>query len=324
MTLLDSFGRAHTYLRLSITDRCNFRCVYCLPKEGVQWQDRSDLLTYEEIARVVHIFGALGIKKIRITGGEPTMRADIARLIFLLKHILGIEEINMTTNGYTLKKLAKPLLSAGLSRLNVSLDTLDPQTFQKLSRGFSLEPVLTGIQEAKKVGFRNIKINAVLLKGINDRDLWSLLSYCSEHQLSLRFIEYMPFEARWYQCVTEEEIRNQISTKYTLIPQLKNKTTGPAVPYFIPELNLNVGFISPLSKRFCQGCNRLRLMSNGSLRTCLAHEDVPSLRDLLRAGATDTKIAEQIQSQVYGKAEGHFCNVDSGSTFQGIMTKIGG
>ena len=134
----------------------------------------------------------------------------------------------------------------------------------------------------------------------------------------------MPFEVRWHQCITENEIRKKITQKYTLVPQLKNKTTGPAVPYLIPELNLNIGFISPLSKRFCQGCNRLRLASNGSLRTCLAHEDAPSLRDLIRNGATDKQIALQIRTQVYGKAEGHFCNVDSGTNFQGIMTKIGG
>ena len=324
MTLLDSFGRSHTYLRLSVTDRCNFRCVYCLPEEGVQWQKKTELLTYEEMARIVHIFGDLGIRKIRLTGGEPTMRADIARLICLLKQIKGIEEIGMTTNAYTLHKLAQPLFSAGLNHLNISLDTLNPKTFKELSRGFSIQPVLKGIATAQKVGFKKIKINAVLLKDINDGDIWSLLSYCAEKQLSLRFIEYMPFEVRWHQCITENEIRKKITQKYTLVPQLKNKTTGPAVPYLIPELNLNIGFISPLSKRFCQGCNRLRLASNGSLRTCLAHEDAPSLRDLIRNGATDKQIALQIRTQVYGKAEGHFCNVDSGTNFQGIMTKIGG
>lgn len=323
MNLVDSFGRAHTYLRISVTDRCNFRCVYCLPEHGIQWTPKSDILSYEELARIVHVFAQLGIQKIRLTGGEPTMRADICTLIASLCQIEGIQEVNMTTNGYTLPKMAQPLYDAGLRKLNISLDTLDAESFHKMSRGFSIEPVLRGIERAREIGF-SLKINAVILNGINENAIFPLLDFCAPRNIVLRFIEYMPFETRWHQCVTSAEIQNRISQRYTLYPLSSDSLSGPAQTYWIPEQNMRVGFISPLSNKFCASCNRLRLSCKGELRTCLAHEEAPSLGSLLRNNATDTQLKHQILQQVLGKKEGHFCEVESGTPFQGVMTRIGG
>ena len=324
MTLLDSFGRSHSYLRVSVTDRCNFRCVYCLPEEGLQWTPKSQILSYEEIARLVHIFADLGIRKIRLTGGEPTMRADICHLVSSLSQIRGITDVNMTTNGYTLPKLAKKLYDAGLKKMNVSLDTLDPEVFHALSRGFSIDPVLRGLSLAKELGYR-IKLNAVLLKGINEESMFPLIEYCAKHDFTLRFIEYMPFEARWHQCLSNDEIRKRISKRYTLQPMLHSAhTAGPAQQEWIVETGSPIGFISPLSNRFCSSCNRLRLSAKGELRTCLAHEDAPSLGSLLRRSASDEEIKTHIRMQVQGKKEGHFCEEESGTLFEGVMTRIGG
>lgn len=328
MSLIDSFGRSHTYLRISVTDRCNFRCVYCLPEDGISWTPKGEILSYEELARLVHIFAQLGIQKIRLTGGEPTMRADICTLVESLTQIKGIKEVNMTTNGYTLPKLAKPLFTAGLNRANISLDTLDPQTFHKMSRGFSITPVLEGIKQALSVGF-TLKLNAVVLKDTNEDAIFPLIDYCAAHKITLRFIEYMPFEARWHACITSQEIQNRIAERFTLSPIHDKHSSdplhsGPAQNFWLGEKNMVVGFISPLSNRFCSSCNRLRLSAKGELRTCLAHEDTPSLGMLIRNNATDEDIKHQIYTQVFGKKEGHLCDVESGTPFQGIMTQIGG
>ena len=323
MSLIDSFGRKHTYLRISVTDRCNFRCVYCLPEHGIQWTTKSDILSYEEIARIVHVFAQLGIQKIRLTGGEPTMRADICTLVASLCQIQGIREVNMTTNGYTLPKMAQPLHDAGLKKLNISLDTLDEDVFYTMSKGFSIGPVLNGIEKALSVGF-SLKINTVILKGVNEDSVMSLLDFCSTRNIELRFIEYMPFEARWHQCIPNKDLHSRISQSYTLSPISSGSLSGPAQTYWIPQKNMRVGFIYPLSNRFCSSCNRLRLSCKGELRTCLAHEEAPSLGTLLRNNATDLDLKHQIQKQVLGKKEGHFCEVESGTPFQGVMTRIGG
>ena len=285
---------------------------------------KSQILSYEEIARLVHIFAALGIRKIRLTGGEPTMRADICHLVSSLSQIKGITDVNMTTNAYTLPKLAKKLYDAGLHKINVSLDTLDPEVFHSLSRGFSIEPVLKGLSIAKDLGYA-IKLNAVLLKGVNEDAIFPLIEYCAENDFVLRFIEYMPFDARWHECLSNHEIRQRISARYTLQPMLHStQTAGPAQQEWLVETQSQIGFISPLSNRFCASCNRLRLSAKGELRTCLAHEDAPTLGALLRQGASDEEIMNQIRMQVWGKREGHFCEEDGGTPFQGVMTRIGG
>ena len=323
--LVDAFGRVHTYLRLSVTDRCNFRCVYCLPAEGMEWMPRKELLSYEEMARLVTVFAEMGIRRVRITGGEPTLRKDLVDLVALLNS-LGLEEIALTTNGLKLDKLAGPLAEAGLSRINVSLDSLDPECFSRMTRGASLSRVLDGIQAAWDAGLTPVKINAVLLRGENDGEVEGLVEYFEKEasRCQLRFIEYMPFESRWHQSVPAAELRERIGRFRTLEPLARDKAGGPAETYRIAESGLKVGFISPLSERFCGSCNRLRLMANGHLRTCLSDDGTPSLRDLLRAGKNDDEIALAVRNMVSGKRESHGCTMDGGTPFEGVMTRIGG
>ena len=328
LPLADSFGRIHTYLRVSVTDRCNYRCVYCMPEEGMNWRPRSEILSYEEIARAVYVFAGLGIRAVRLTGGEPTLRSDICDLVAALSQIEGIDDLAMTTTGHTLERLAPRLAAAGLRRINVSIDSLQPERFRTLTRGGSLERVLAGIAAAQAAGMRPVKLNAVLLRGHNEDEIFDLIEFCAAtpDTLELRFIEYMPFEARWHECVPAHEVRDVIATRYALVPDEEGHKVGrgPARDWRIPALGVRVGFISPLSHRFCEGCNRLRLQMDGHLRTCLAHEDTPSLRDLIRGGASDAALEAAIRQMVLGKPDGHHCEVEGGTLFEGVMTGIGG
>lgn len=325
LPLQDSYGRVHTYLRISVTDRCNYRCVYCMPADGLSWLPRAELLRYEELARIVAVFQRLGVNRVRLTGGEPTVRKDFVDLVAALGQ-LGLDDLAMTTNGHTLESLAPRLAAAGLRRVNVSLDTLDPDRFARLTRGGDLARVLAGLDAARAAGLTPIKINAVILRGENDHELPELVEHFARHarDTSLRFIEYMPFEERWHQSVPCKELRDRLSERYTLVPDRATAGVGPARCWRIAENGLSVGFISPLSEHFCATCNRLRLMADGHLRTCLAHEDTPSLRDLLRGGATADELERAIRGMVYGKPSGHDCEIDGGVPFQGVMTGIGG
>jgi len=325
--LEDSFGRQHTYLRVSVTDRCNYRCVYCMPESGLSWVPRDELLTYEEIARIVRIMASMGVSKVRITGGEPTLRSDIISLISAIRSIDGIEDIAMTTNGHTLAGLADQLAEAGLNRVNVSIDSMDPDRFAELTRGGNLERVLKGIAAARTAGLTPIKLNAVLLAGENEDALFDLISYCEPNaeDTELRFIEYMPFEERRFETVPAEQIREKLRQRYTLsVSAPRGHSDGPARSVQIAENGLKVGFISPLSEHFCATCNRLRLMADGHLRTCLAHDGTPSLKDLIRTGLTDTELETEIRAMVLGKPSGHDCQIDGGTLFEGVMTAIGG
>lgn len=326
--LVDAFGREHSYLRISVTDRCNFRCVYCLPAEGMSWKPREDLLSFEEIGTLVQVFASMGIERVRLTGGEPTIRSDIASLVRVIAATPGIRDVAMTTNAHTLQRLAGPLAEAGLSRVNISLDSLRADRFRKLTRGGDLARVLTGIESAREAGLTPIKINAVLLTGQNEDELFDLVDFFGRwpDTTTLRFIEYMPFQARWHKSVSSAELRRRLSTRVSLVPQrAEEKTgTGPSRTWTVAETGLTVGFISPLSEHFCATCNRLRLGADGHLRTCLAHEDTPSLRALLREGASEARLARAIRAMVLGKPEGHDCQVDGGVPFEGVMTRIGG
>lgn len=325
--LADRFGRVHSYLRVSVTDRCNYRCVYCLPAEGMTWMPRSDLLSFEEVGRLVAAFAELGVRKIRLTGGEPTLRADIDKLVAAVAAVPGIDDLSMTTNGHTLPVLAERLAAAGLKRINVSIDSLQPERFARLTRGGDLARVLRGIDAARAAGIVPIKLNAVILKGENEDEIFDLVDYAARSQsdTELRFIEYMPFEARWHQTVPARVLRDRLAEVYTLVPEGRSgPDAGPARGWRIVENGLRVGFISPLSEHFCATCNRLRLGADGHLRTCLAHEDTPSLRDLMRGGADDAALQAAIREMVYGKPEGHDCQVEGGTLFEGVMTGIGG
>ena len=327
MALEDTFGRAHTYLRVSVTDRCNYRCVYCMPEDGLNWMPKGNILRYEEIARIVRVMATMGIRKVRITGGEPTVRADILSLVEAITATPGIDDVAMTTNGHTLASLAGPLADAGLNRINVSIDSLNPKRFAHLTRGGNLQRVLSGLEAALDVGLTPIKLNVVLLDGQNDDELDDFITYFSRYAdvVQLRFIEYMPFEARKFQSVPAARVRAAIRENWTLKTHgVRGPTDGPAQQYRISETGLQIGFISPLSEHFCATCNRLRLMADGHLRTCLAHEDTPSLRDLLREGSSDRRLASAIQSMVLGKPVGHECEMDGGTLFEGVMTAIGG
>jgi GTP 3',8-cyclase len=325
--LVDRFGRAHTYVRISVTDRCNFRCVYCMPDEGLNWMPREELLRYEEICRLIGVFARMGVRKVRLTGGEPTLRADIESLIAGLDGIAGIDDIAMTTNGLTLDRLAPRLAAAGLTRVNISIDSVDADRFRRLTRGGDLARVLRGIEAARSAGLTPIKLNAVVLKGENEQDLFELVDWAGQwpDDLELRFIEYMPFEARWHNSVASAELRRRLAERLTLsLDRARGRMDGPARMWRVEQSGLRVGFISPLSEHFCARCNRLRLQADGHLRTCLAHEDTPSLRDILRAGADDAALELAIRRMVLGKPEGHDCGLDDGTVFEGVMTGIGG
>jgi len=330
--LTDTLGRVHTYLRVSVTDRCNFRCVYCMPAEGMSWTPRSDLLSYEEIGRLVRVLAAAGVRRVRLTGGEPMVRRDIDKLVAEVAAVPGIEDVAMTTNGHHLARMADTLAAAGLRRINLSLDSLQPERFAALTRGGQLDSVLAGFHAARAAGLTPIKINCVLLQGENDDEIEDLVRYFGQwpDQVELRFIEYMPFEARWHRCVPAAQVRQRLSERWTLEP-LRTVSgsgpgtgAGPARTWRVQETGLVVGFISPLSEHFCATCNRLRLMADGHLRTCLAHEDTPSLRDLLRAGAGPDELDAAIRTMVMGKPDGHHCETDGGTVFEGVMTGIGG
>ena len=326
MALTDRFGRAHTYLRVSVTDRCNFRCVYCMPAEGFALGAREDLLSYEELETLVGVFAELGIRRVRLTGGEPTLRRDIVELVGRLAALPGIEQVALTTNALKLGKLAAPLAEAGLSRVNVSLDSLDAERFAKLTRGAPLAPVLAGIDAALAAGLKPLKVNAVVLRGENDVELEDLVRWAAGFggDVVLRFIEYMPFEARWHHTMPASEIRARLERCWALEPLGLDAAGGPSDRWRVPELGITLGFISPLSEKFCGSCNRLRLMSDGHLRTCLSDDATPSLRDLTRAGATREELAVAIRTMVMGKREGHGCQVEGGTAFEGVMTRVGG
>jgi cyclic pyranopterin phosphate synthase len=325
--LEDTLGRTHTYLRVSVTDRCNYRCVYCMPEEGLSWIPRDELLRYEEIVRIVRVMAEMGIEKVRITGGEPTLRSDIEQLIAGIAAVPGIRDIAMTTNAHTLAKLADRLAAAGLSRVNISIDSVDSARFARLTRGGDLKRVLEGIEAARAAGLTPIRLNAVVLAGENEDDLFEMVDFFAPYaaDTELRFIEYMPFEVRRHKSVPGATLRARLAERTTLIAEgSPGGASGPARYWRLADSGLLVGFISPLSEHFCASCNRLRLMVDGHLRTCLAHEDTPSLRDLLRAGASDVQLDQAIRLMVLGKPTGHDCQIDGGTLFEGVMTSIGG
>jgi cyclic pyranopterin phosphate synthase len=325
--LVDPFGRVHTYLRVSVTDRCNYRCVYCLPAEGVQFMQRREVLRYEEIARLVGLFAAMGVERVRLTGGEPTVRKDLVQLVRLLGQ-MGLTDIAMTTNAHLFAPKAQELADAGLSRVNISLDTLDPDRFERITRGGSLKRVLEGIDAAREAGLTPIKINCVVVEGENEDEVPRLVEFFGPHAATtqVRFIEKMPFGTSHRTHVPAAKLQQRLSEDYTLEPADRVAGTGPARNWKIAESGLVVGFISPMTGHFCELCNRLRLQANGELRTCLSRDDTPSLRDLMRDGASDVDLEQAIRRMVWGKVAGHEADRegDAFKPFEGTMTTIGG
>lgn len=284
--LVDKFNRVVDYIRISVTDRCDFRCVYCMAEDMV-FAPRSELLTLEEIELVATAFVELGVSKIRLTGGEPLVRHGITNLVERLSSLSGLKELNMTSNGSQLPHLAKPLKQAGLSRLNISLDSLKPDRFKQLTRTGNLQTVLDGIQSAKEQGFKDIKINCVMLKGRNDDEILDLIEFVRSHQLDISFIEEMPLgeiseHDRALTFMSSAEIRDVISQKYDL-KESEHATGGPSrYWHFNDGAQSRIGFISPHSHNFCSTCNRVRLTAQGRLLLCLGNEHSVDLRKVVR------------------------------------------
>jgi cyclic pyranopterin phosphate synthase len=309
--LRDPFGRRIDYLRVSITDRCNLRCVYCLPKAGTRWQPRAQMLSVDELLRVIQTAAALGVRRIRLTGGEPLVFPGLVDLVRGAAAIDGIDEISLTTNGLRLEALAAPLADAGLRRVNVSLDTLDPEKFQRITRGGDIGRVWRGLATAERCGLVPIKLNVVVVRGLNDDELCALARQTQEHPWHVRFIELMPIgnEGGWgegfpaaperYLSVQDMQAR---LAPLGLAPDRGPVGNGPARSYRLPGALGTVGFISPLGDHFCAGCNRIRLTADGRLRPCLLLDKEVPVREALRSGAD---IAGQFELAVAQKPEHH-------------------
>ena len=293
MNFVDPFGRRITYLRISLTDRCNLRCVYCMPKDGLQWQSRTDQLYVDEIIRVVEAAVHGGVRRVRITGGEPLVHPNIIEVVRRIKSIHNIEEVSLTTNAMLLERLAQPLADAGLNRVNISLDTLDRDKFKRITRGGEIDRVWKGIAAAENAHLTPIKLNTVIVRGLNADELPSLARLTVENDWHVRFIEVMPignvqawgdgFPAPDERYVSVQEMHNELSALH-LQSVTAPRGNGPARTFQIPGAYGTVGFISPLGEHFCEDCNRLRLTSDGKLRSCLVNPNEVSLRDAVRAG----------------------------------------
>jgi len=326
--LVDSYGRPHNNLRISVTDRCNIRCVYCMP-EQVTFLPRAELLTFEEIERFVRITLTLGIDKVRLTGGEPLVRRDLPRLVEKLAAIPGLRDIGLTTNGVLLAPVARTLRDAGLKRINVSLDTLNPARFQQLTRRPGLEQVIEGIIAAKDAGFDPVKVNAVAMRGSTEDDVVPLGKFARQHGLELRFIEYMPLDAghQWERekvLFAADIIAILERGVGPLLPAPDQDPRAPALDYEYVDGGGRVGFIASVSRPFCMSCNRIRLTSDGKLRNCLFSLEETDIRGLLRGGAGEAQIAQAVRDCVAAKWEGHEINTARFIQPDRLMHAIGG
>ncbi|MBI3186453.1 MAG: GTP 3',8-cyclase MoaA [Gammaproteobacteria bacterium] len=305
--LIDSFGRSIDYVRVSVTDRCDLRCGYCMPKQFHDFHEPEEWLTFEEIERVMAAFARLGTRRIRLTGGEPLVRKDLPQLAQRLSALPGIEDLSLSTNATRMDKHAADLHAAGISRLNISLDSLHADTFKQITGG-KLEKVLNGIMAAKAAGFRPIKINMVLMKGVNDHEVEDMVNFCIQHSLTLRFIETMPVgdsgRAATEHYIDLGDIRKKLEQRFELIPGVM-PGGGPARYLKVAGTNINIGFITPISQHFCATCNRVRLSVDGTLYTCLGQEHHMALRPLLRAGIDDKELELAIINAIHLKPERH-------------------
>ena len=316
LPLIDSFGRLHNNLRISVTDRCNIRCFYCMPAEDVQFMEKSELLTFEEIERFVRVAVPLGLDKLRLTGGEPLVRRDLHKLVAKLAAIPGVKDIGLTTNGILLADQAEPLFEAGLRRINISLDALTPEKFKKFTRREGFEQVIEGIRAAQRAGFDPVKINAVSVRGLTEEEIVPFGHFARETGVEVRFIEYMPLDAdnAWERgkVLFAHEILESLSTSIMpLIPTDEGQVSGhggPATDFVFEDGIGRIGFIASVSQPFCMSCNRIRITADGKLRNCLFSLDETDIRTLLRGNAADELIVAAIRSSVAAKKEGHEIN----------------
>lgn len=323
----DKYERIIDYMRISIIDRCNLRCIYCMPSEGIKPIEHKDVLGYEEIIRIVRIAAGLGVRKIRLTGGEPLIRKDLPYLVSSINTLEGIEDISLTTNGLLLKKYAHALASAGLRRVNVSLDSLHPRRYREITRGGDINNVLEGIHEAEKAGLLPIKINMVPIRGFNDDEIEEFARLTLKTTYNVRFIEFMPIGAKeiWNheKYISTDEIKERVSKIAPLIP-VKIRRSGPARYFRFEDAPGVVGFISPITHHFCNSCNRLRLTSDGKLRPCLFSETEIDLKSAMRCGSSDEEIERLLKLSIEIKPEGHSINHEKCFTHLKPMSKIGG
>jgi len=328
--LVDSYERKIDYLRISVTDRCNLRCVYCMPPEGIDLTEAGNILRYEEFHRIARIAAAHGVSKIRITGGEPLVRKGIIEFLASLAEIPGIEDLSLTTNGVLLKDYAQRLKDAGLKRVNVSLDSLQRERFQKMTRGDNLQDVLDGLDEAEKAGLTPVKINMVVIKGFNDDEVLDFALMSKTKPYHIRFIEYMPFNTQegWQRdkCLTMKELKSIIEDRLGPLEPIKDSKggAGPARRYRWKDAPGEVGFISPVSEHFCGSCNRLRLTSDGKLRVCLFSDSEIDIRKALRDGSNDEEIERLLFKAVAEKPERHHINENIFKKCSRTMSLIGG
>jgi len=311
--LVDSFGRAHDNLRISVTDRCNIRCFYCMPEQGVQFMERNEILSFEEIERFVRVAVRLGITKLRVTGGEPLVRRDLPVLIRKLVAIPGIRDLALTTNAVLLEEMAEPLYEAGLRRINIHLDTLDRERFKQITRRDDLGKVLAGIDAALRLGFGPVKLNAVAVKGLTEPDIVPLARFCRERGIEPRFIEFMPLDAQhlWdrTRVLSADEMIRVLSREISPLVDIPDRDPrAPATEYRYADNGGRVGFIASVTRPFCLNCNRIRLTSDGKLRYCLFAIEEADVKSLLRSGASDDQIAALIRSNVQAKWIGHEIN----------------
>ena len=331
MTVLaDSHGRVATDLRVSLTDRCNLRCSYCMPAEGLDWLPRPELLTDDEVVRLTGIaVSRLGVREVRFTGGEPLLRRGLAGIVARVAELRPRPEISLTTNGIGLARLAGPLAAAGLDRVNVSLDTLSAGTFAELTRRDRLADVLAGLAAAAAAGLAPVKVNAVLMRGVNDADAAPLLRFCLDHGYRLRFIEQMPLDAQhgWQResLVTADEILAALSGEFTLTPaEPGRRGSAPAEEFLVDGGPDRVGVIGSVTRPFCGGCDRVRLTADGQVRNCLFARDESDLRGPLRSGASDGDLARIWVRAVAGKLPGHGINDPAFLQPDRPMSAIGG
>ena len=305
--LIDPFGRSVEYIRLSVTDRCDLRCFYCLPRGCRDFSEPEEWLSFDEIQRVIHAFTVLGVRRVRVTGGEPLVRKNLPALVTQLSDIPGIEDLSLSTNAVALSRQAAALKTAGISRINVSLDSLRADRFKEITRG-NLDKVIDGLMAAKQAGFKPIKINMVLMKDVNDDEVEDMIEFCIEHGFTLRLIETMPVgdtgRSATSRYLSLQNVKKRLAERYELIPGVM-PGGGPARYLQVAGTDLRIGFITPISQHFCETCNRVRLAVDGTLYLCLGQEHKFEFRPLLRAGISDSDLIDAARSAIALKPERH-------------------
>lgn len=328
--LIDSFGRRIEYLRVSVTERCNYRCFYCMPRAGVRFSTPENLLTGDELVRLIRLFAELGVRRVRLTGGEPLVRRDLVSLVGTIARLRGIDDLSLSTNGHLLERHAASLKQAGVRRINISLDSLDPEVFARITRGGDVRAVLRGIDAALTAGMAPVKLNMVVMRGINDREIESMLAFAVARGVDLRYIETMPvgpqagdgMACHYPAALVLERLRRHVGA--ALAPVKGNKGAGPACYYRIGAGPATVGAISAVSRHFCAGCNRVRLTAAGELVLCLGHRDRVSLQEALRDGSSDETLKTMICTAIAHKPRRHnflSANVETASL---PMSLVGG